>query len=121
MEWIMVLLPLTAGYILDLIFGDPRNLPHPVVLFGNGIAWIERKWNKGKYRRFKGCVVAILFPLLAGSVAWIIGWVAGKWNIWFYDLIAAVFVFYGLANRSLIQEGGEVIRTLENRGLEAGR
>ncbi len=121
MEWIMVLLPLTAGYILDLIFGDPRNLPHPVVLFGNGIAWIERKWNKGKYRRFKGCVVAILFSLLAGSVAWIIGWVAGKWNIWFYDLIAAVFVFYGLANRSLIQEGGEVIRTLENRGLEAGR
>ena len=34
---------------------------------------------------------------------------------------ASVFVFYGLANHSLIQEGGEVIRTLEEQGLDAGR
>ena len=32
-----------------------------------------------------------------------------------------MFVFYGLANHSLIQEGGEVIRTLEEQGLDAGR
>lgn len=92
-----------------------------MVLFGNGIAWIERKWNKGKNRKLKGCVVAVLFPLLAGGVAWLIGWGAKQWSIWFYTLIAAVFVFYGLANRSLIQEGAEVIKTLREQGLEAGR
>lgn len=36
-------------------------------------------------------------------------------------MIATLFVFYGLANRSLIQEGGAVIRTLDEKGLEAGR
>ena len=35
--------------------------------------------------------------------------------------MASIAVFYGLANRSLIQEGQEVIQTLENKGLEAGR
>ena len=38
-----------------------------------------------------------------------------------YYCVASVFVFYGLANHSLIQEGGEVIRTLEEQGLDAGR
>ena len=121
MEWIIVLLPLLAGYVLDLIFGDPRCLPHPVVLFGNAIAWIERKWNKGRGRRFKGCVVAVLYPLLAGGVAWAIGWCAGRCGVWCYAVVATVFVFYGLANRSLIQEGAEVIKTLREQGLEAGR
>lgn len=121
MEWMFVLLPLITGYILDLIFGDPRCLPHPVVLFGNMIDRAERKWNKGKYRKFKGDVVAIVFPLLAGSVAWLIGWTAGKVSIGFYVGVATIFVFWGLANRSLIQEGAEVIRMLREQGLEAGR
>ena len=53
MELMLVLIPLVAGYVLDLLLGDPRRLPHPVVLFGNLIGWIERKWNKGRCRFLK--------------------------------------------------------------------
>ena len=35
----LVILPLIAGYLLDLAFGDPRTIPHPVVGFGNMISW----------------------------------------------------------------------------------
>ena len=37
----LVILPLIAGYLLDLAFGDPRTIPHPVVGFGNGkgLSW----------------------------------------------------------------------------------
>ena len=59
----LVLIPLVAGYVLDLLLGDPRRLPHPVVLFGNLIGWIERKWNKGRCRFLKGGVVAVVYPL----------------------------------------------------------
>ena len=54
---------------------------------------------------------------LGGLLAW------GSWILhpFAYYGIASVFVFYGLANHSLIQEGGEVIRTLEEQGLDAGR
>ena len=31
-----------AGFILDLIFGDPHWLPHPICLIGNLIGFIER-------------------------------------------------------------------------------
>ena len=46
---------LGAGFILDLIIGDPRWLYHPVCLIGNLIAFLEKilrkifpKTNKGE-------------------------------------------------------------------------
>ena len=113
--------PLIIGYVLDLIFGDPRKLPHPIVAFGNIIGWCERHFNKGGHKKRNGCLIAIILPLstlfLGGLLAW------GSWILhpFAYYGIASVFVFYGLANHSLIQEGGEVIRTLEEQGLDAGR
>ena len=113
--------PLIIGSLLDLIFGDPRKLPHPIVAFGNIIGWCERHFNKGGHKKRNGCLIAIILPLstlfLGGLLAW------GSWILhpFAYYGIASVFVFYGLANHSLIQEGGEVIRTLEEQGLDAGR
>lgn len=117
----LVLIPLVAGYVLDLLLGDPRRLPHPVVLFGNLIGWIERKWNKGRCRFLKGGVVAVVYPLGVLVAGWGVAWCAQAVGVWCSVLVATVFVFYGLANRSLIQEGGEVIRALREQGLEAGR
>ena len=117
----IVIVPLIIGYLLDLIFGDPRKLPHPIVAFGNIIGWCERHFNKGEHKKRNGCLIAIILPLstlfLGGLLAW------GSWILhpFAYYCVASVFVFYGLANHSLIQEGGEVIRTLEEQGLDAGR
>ena len=121
MELMLVLIPLVAGYVLDLLLGDPRRLPHPVVLFGNLIGWIERKWNKGRWRFLKGGVVAVVYPLGVLAAGWGVAWCVQAVGVWCSVLVATVFVFYGLANRSLIQEGGEVIRALREQGLEAGR
>lgn len=117
----IVIVPLIIGYLLDLIFGDPRKLPHPIVAFGNIIGWCERHFNKGEHKKRNGCLIAIILPLstllLGGLLA------LGSWMLhpFVYYCVASVFVFYGLANHSLIQEGGEVIRTLEEQGLDAGR
>lgn len=117
----LIIIPLVVGYLLDLWLGDPRKLPHPIVGFGNMIYWIERLWNHGKGRWLKGCVVALLYPLFVLVAGWGISCAAFMVGDWFYCLIASVFVFYGLANKSLIQEGAEVIRILREEGLEAGR
>ncbi len=118
--WWMIV-PLVAGYVLDLIFGDPRKLPHPVVGFGNMIYGAERYWNRGTHRKLKGGMVALVFPLLVGLTGWGVAVAAFAVGKVCFCLVASVFVFYGLANRSLIQEGREVIRTLQEQGLEAGR
>lgn len=121
MELGYVLIPLIGGYVLDLIFGDPRHLPHPIVGFGNMIFRAERNLNRGNYRWLKGCLVALSFPALVGLAAWGLALGSRMVGGWCFCLVATVFVFYGLANRSLIQEGGEVIRILREQGLEAGR
>ena len=43
-----------AGWIADLLLGDPAWLPHPVVGFGKLIAAGEKRWNRGENRRRKG-------------------------------------------------------------------
>ena len=37
---------LAAGFILDLMIGDPRWLYHPVCLIGNLIAFLEKNTPK---------------------------------------------------------------------------
>ena len=51
--------PLMIGWILDLIFGDPARLPHPIVWFGKAIALLEGSFNKGSHRKVKGALTSI--------------------------------------------------------------
>ena len=112
-----VIIPLVAGYGLDWVLGDPRKLPHPVVLFGNTIAFAEKTLNKGKCRKGKGALVALGLPLLTAGIFW--GIMGGLKNggIGWYCFAATIFVFYGLANRSLIREGREYNHTLQKNEL----
>ena len=59
---------------IDLVVGDPRSLPHPVVLIGRFISAFERLWNRGtaQQRRVSGFLLTII---VVGGV-WTIGWLA---------------------------------------------
>ena len=60
---IWILAALTGALVLDRIVGDPpalwARLPHPVVLFGHGIAFFDRRLNRETLapatRRRNGC------------------------------------------------------------------
>jgi adenosylcobinamide-phosphate synthase len=107
------LIALITGYVLDLLLGDPRWLPHPIRLFGTVIDKGERWLNKGSYRFVKG----MLFSLFLCGVVYAVFFFLQQ----YLPLLNGLFVFYGLANSSLLQEGREVFRELDNNGLEAGR
>lgn len=59
---------------IDLAVGDPRSLPHPVVLIGRFISAFERLWNRGtaQQRRLSG----FLLTLVVVSGVWGISWLA---------------------------------------------
>lgn len=111
---------LLAGYTLDLLLGDPRWLPHPVVGFGWLIAAGERRLNRGRGRFLKGALMAL--ALTAGTFALV--WSVEQQLARLHPGVQAVFlglgVFFGLANRTLIQEGRAVFAAL-SRSLEEGR
>ncbi|GAB3529087.1 adenosylcobinamide-phosphate synthase CbiB [Pontibacter brevis] len=118
---LLLIVPLAIGYLLDLLIGDPEKLPHPVRVFGNLIYKGEQLLNKPKHRFLKGMLLALGLCLLTFFTFKVVGDLLLTLHPYLYLLFAGVFVFYGLANRGLIDEGREVFQVLHTQGLEAGR
>jgi len=118
---ITIILPLTIGYVLDLIFGDPRKMPHPIVGFGNTISFFTKKLNHGKHRILKSACMSFSLALGVFLLFWLFGKLLLQIDSKAYLVFSALFVFFGLANKSLLQEGKEVFRHLSDKGIEAGR
>jgi len=114
------ILILLVGWLLDTRLGDPSWLPHPIVGFGKLIAFLEHALNKGRFRRFKGAVTALL--LIAAVYAaffFVMRWLYSI-NVFLGMGFGAVCVFYCLAGKTLIREVREVFLALD-RSLEEGR
>ena len=119
-SWMLAILPLLAGWILDLLLGDPQWLPHPVVWFGKAIAACEHKLNRGHHRKVKGAVVAILLIALVFALTWLIRYWLLSLSSYLLLLFDTVIIFYCLAGTTLIREVREVFFALD-RSLEEGR
>lgn len=121
MEKVLVILPLLAGYAIDYFVGDPDNQPHPVRVFGAAIYRAERRLNQGKWRFLKGALMSIALCLFTYAFFSGLQNVLLRINAWLAVIVNSIWVWYGLANRSLIAEGLNVFKVLEIQGLEAGR
>jgi adenosylcobinamide-phosphate synthase len=118
---VLLILPLLAGYCLDLLLGDPDRFPHPIRLFGTAIYKGERLLNKGSKRFAKGALLAIVLCAAVFAFFQCSSQLLLAWQPVVYLIFSTVFVYYALANKSLIDEGRKVFKVLENHGLEAGR
>ncbi len=111
---------IVVGFILDLLIGDPYSMPHPIKVFGNIIAYGEKVLNNNIKRKFKGGIMAV--GLIIVSYLCFKGIVVlAAVNSYASVIVGSVFVFYGLANRTLINEVLKVEKELSKNGLEAGR
>lgn len=119
MDICIALLPLMTGWCLDLLYGDPCGLPHPIVWFGKIISICERKLNRGTHRVAKGAIVAV--GLIAGVFA-ITALLLGVLDPWPWAKIAveSVLVFYCLAGTTLAKEVRMVFEACD-RSLAEGR
>ncbi len=120
MEFYLIAVPLVLGFILDSVLGDPLWLPHPIRWFGKAISFFEQRFNSGKNRKIKGTFTTI-FLVVITYLAFYYLIEFSKFNKYFYYTLTIIFVFYGLANRSLITEALKVEKKLSREGVEAGR
>ena len=117
---------LLIGWVLDLIFGDPQRLPHPVVGFGRMISWGEHRLNKGAHRQLKGAILAITLILLIFIATFLLRYLFSKLPSPFGEgmgvrlLFDIIIIFYCLAGTTLIREVRNVFLALD-RSLEEGR
>jgi adenosylcobinamide-phosphate synthase len=115
-----ILLPLFIGWIADKLLGDPRWIPHPVVLMGKIIAWGEKRLNKRGRRLFKGAVFSVL--LITGSY-FLIFFIVQELNVihpYLSMVFSSVVVFFCLAGKTLIDEVRKVFPALDS-SVEEGR
>ncbi|MEL7004399.1 MAG: adenosylcobinamide-phosphate synthase CbiB [Bacteroidota bacterium] len=112
---------LIVAFVLDSLLGDPRWLPHLIVLFGNAISFGEKALNKGQNRFIKGLVLTISLVALTYTLTYLLLTSTSMLSPILADVVAIVILFYCLANRTLVKEGQAVFRVLNDEGLEAGR
>ena len=114
------LISLLVGLLLDLLLGDPRWLPHPIVGFGKTIAFGEHRLNKGNHRMLKGALMAVCLIALTFLITWFLRLQLGKMHDALCIVFDALIVFFCLAGTSLIREVRAVFLALD-RSLDEGR
>ena len=111
---------LIVGWLMDMVFGDPERLPHPIVWFGRMIAFGEKRLNHGGHRKLKGGLMAVALIALVFGISWLVRWWLMGLNSWIVLVLDAIIVFYCLAGTTLIKEVRDVFLALD-RSLEEGR
>ncbi|OEJ99135.1 cobalamin biosynthesis protein CobD [Flavivirga aquatica] len=119
MEQLTSILPLFLAYFIDLLLGDPRWLPHPIRLFGNLIAYGEKLLNKNNLRFFKGLILVLILTTSTFMFFYYIEQ-ALKPYLWATIIFKTLFLFYAIANKSLVSEGKAVFKALKE-GIKQGR
>ena len=124
--WLLTLLSVLLGFLIDCAIGDPAWLLHPVVLIGKLISLSEKalrklfpKTDRGAFSA--GLIMAILVPLLSAGVSFGILFGLYLLSPWAYFAMSSIMCWQCFAARCLAKEANKVTKALETEGLEAGR
>lgn len=116
-----------CGFLLDLLLGDPRWMPHPVRVIGNYISWIERRTygqnpQRENRREFQqGLLLVFLVVGTTGIVALCILKVAYRIHPIAGVGMESWMTYQLLAARCLKVESMNVYHALKEQSLEEGR
>ena len=114
-----------AGFVIDLIVGDPRWFPHPVKFMGKLIAALEKRWNSPEktaaqqVRSGTYMVVVVLLVTVAITTAIVV--VSYLINVWVGVVVEALLTAMVLSTKDLRKESMRVYDCLESGDLEASR
>ncbi|MBP3879052.1 MAG: cobalamin biosynthesis protein CobD [Lachnospiraceae bacterium] len=112
--------------VLDLLFGDPPGLMHPVVLMGKCISRMDRSLRThfpedpdGEYRagRLMALTMVLGTFVLTGGILWIVGIISPVIAF----LLNTFWCYQAIAIRDMLRESENVRNMLQHGGLESGR
>ena len=122
----MTLGAIVAGFILDLIFGDPHWLPHPICLIGNLIGFLEKNLRRllapGKTALLLGGALMVVIVLaLSYAVPYAILMLAEQVSPWLKFALETIMFYQIFATKCLRDESMKVYTALHNNDLADAR
>ena len=117
---------LVLGFLLDLAFGDPRWLYHPIRLIGNLIAWAEKPFRAAFPKSEKGELAAGMFfavfvVAVSTAVPALLLALASRLSLWLVFALEVFWSFQILAAKSLKSESMKVYAALKEGDLPKAR
>lgn len=112
---------ITTAFCLDLLLGDPRWLPHPVVGIGRLVGHLEGWLERFPWRRLTGAVLTVTTVAVTGFLAWGLLWMAAAWHSTAYWMMWIALAATTLATRSLHRESAGVVAHLRHGRLAEAR
>ena len=112
------LLALVLGFCIDLIFGDPHSIPHPVVLIGRLISATEKLVRKifpktVRGENIAGGVLWLLVVLISTAVPLGILYLGYQIRLWLGLALESIMCWQILATKSLKVESMKVYTALK--------
>lgn len=120
------ILALILGFLLDLAFGDPRWLYHPIRLIGNLIAWAEKPFRAAFPKSEKGELAAgtffaVFVVAVSTAVPALLLALASRLSSWLVFALEVFWSFQILAAKSLKSESMKVYAALKEGDLPKAR
>lgn len=117
---------LLAGAFMDLLIGDPHNLPHPVVLMGKLISALEKLLRRlfPKTARGENTAGGVLWLIVAAAsflVPAALLMLCHHVSKWLGFAVESVMCWQCLAARSLFNESMKVKKALDAGDISASR
>ena len=116
---------ITLGLALDLLLGEPRWLPHPVIIVGQFIAgaekFIRRVTSSPQGLRLAGALLTLTLTVGTFFVFWFFLKAAYYFSDYLGFVLSVIFMFQALAVKSMIEHAGQVITALKDRDLIRAR
>ena len=125
MNKLIIVIKIWIAYVLDLIFGDPQNIIHPVQIIGKMInigekSLLEKKYKSDrKYKFFAGMILNITVISLTYGITYLIPRTSENSIIL---TVAEIYLMYTVFSiNSLAREGNRVYNILKEGNIERAR
>ena len=116
---------ISIGYILDLIFSEPKRIPHPVVIIGNLISFLEKKLYReeqsDRIKFWKGSLLNIIVLASVFGTVFLIVKTAMLIHPYVYLTISGVLVSFTISTEALKKAAMDIYELLNTNNIEEAR
>lgn len=114
-----------TAFLLDLLVGDPRWIPHPVVLIGKAIEKLERLSRRISQNAAALKITGVLTAAIIVAGSWGLTWLLLRWvfnlNYWAGAVLSIWLISTTIAARGLAGAAGEIYILLQSGNLAEAR